>query len=49
MEERRLVFINLIINPKVHVPILNEMKARANLKSILLEKISLVIVGVIFL
>jgi hypothetical protein len=45
MEERVLIFINIIINSKVQVPmvIVNEMKVRANPKSIIPEKISLLL------
>ena len=45
MEERILIFINIIINSKVQVPmvIVNEMKVRANPKSIIPEKISLLL------
>lgn len=45
MEERILIFSNIIINSKVQVPmvIVNEMKVRANPKSIIPEKISLLL------
>ena len=45
MEERILSFSNIIINSKVQVPmvIVNEMKVRANPKSIIPEKISLLL------
>ncbi len=50
MEERILIFSNIIINSKVQVPmvIVNEMKVRANPKSIIPEKILLLLLYLFF-